>query len=204
MLAALIIGCLIVAFILIMSVPVDIKIDWDAQQKPFRRFRLEWFFGILGKEVTGKRPKSPGKKSKQRKKLTLTKRLQYTRDLVEILRVKGLLKRILRLIRDIFKQCKLRYFSGDIRIGLGDPADTGFFFGIIYLVTPFTDRFTVDPDFSGEIIFEGRLKVIIRLFPIRLTLPLARFVFSMAAFKLARTFIVQKWKRRKYTLSYQP
>lgn len=202
MLAAVIIGSLITVFILIISIPVDIKIDWNSRQKPQGRFVVGWLFGIVGKRITGQKPRP-----KDKKRLSLTERLHRIQHFLEIIWTRGLLKQILHLIRDIFRQLYLKYCNVDIKIGLGDPSETGLLFVIVYSIMPFSSRLThhvnLQPEFNGEAIFEGQLHIIIRFLPIKLIVPITKFVFSVAALNLTRALISNRWKRTKYMPSYQ-
>lgn len=200
--ALLVIVCLIVAFILLLCVPLDLKFVWDSLQKPPGRFRLKWFFGALGRDIQKGAPK-PERKEKAKKERAggATKNLNGIRDFIEIVRIKGLFRQLARLIKDLFKQIKLKNFTGSIRVGLGDPADTGFLFAIVNSALPFLDNLankaSVQPVFEGDSIFEAHLKGMVRLQPIKFTLPFARFIFSPVGIKLVRTFISMGWKRRK-------
>ncbi len=208
MLAVLIIICFILAFIVLLSVPLDLKFTWDSRHTPSSQFRLEGIFGAFKKDIHRAKVKSGRKKGRIREKPGLGEELYHIRDFIEIIKIKGLVKQTLCLARNGLSQLKIEHFSGNIRFGLDDPSDTGFIFGLINSIKPFinyyADNFSVHPIFNNDtVVFEGNLQGTVRVQPIRLIMPLARFIFSPAAIKLVRKFISQKCKKRKYTLSYQ-
>jgi hypothetical protein len=191
---------IIVALIVLLSVPLDVKFTWDSRRKPSGQIRLEWLFGVVKKDIH--RVKSGSKKEESRERPNLGKELDRIRDFIEIIKIKGLVNQTLCLAKDGFRRLKIKHFSGNIRFGLDDPAETGFIFGLINSMKPFlihyTDEFNVQPVFDDNTVCEGYLQGTFRLHPIRMTVPAIKFIWSPAVIKLDKAIILLKWKKRKY------
>jgi len=89
-----------------------------------------------------------------------------------------------------------------MRVGLGDPADIGLLFALIGPVMPFlapssVKRIAVRPDFSDSAVCEGFMQGALRIQPIKLVVPLERFVFSLPVIRLVTKFILRRWKLKK-------
>jgi len=158
--------------ILALCIPLDAVLRIDVHGRPKSQVRLVWFFGLVSK-----------------------KRRIKARTIFQILRTRGLLKQLKRLLQDILKCLKIRDLRVNFRVGLDDPADTGLLFALIGPATFFlgSSRFheiRVEPSFEDEFVFEG-------LVPIQLAIPFLRFVFSLATIRAAKTLVLAKWKKKK-------
>ena len=188
---------LIVAAILVFCIPLDTVLYVDVYGRPKFQIKLAWFFGLLNKEVTTGKEKS-GKE----KRVAKGKRKANIRAIFQILRTRGLLKQLKRLLKDIFKNLKIRDLRVNSRIGLDDPADTGLLFALIGPATFFlgssrVHEIKVEPSFEDRVIIEGYLSGALRLIPIRMVVPLLRFAFSLPVIRIFKKLAVAKWKRTK-------
>jgi hypothetical protein len=156
--------------------------------------RLAWLFGLVSKEITRAKKKKP--KEKKRKG-----RIK-ARTIFKILRTRGLLGQLRRLLWDIFRQLNIRDLRVNFRVGLDDPADTALLFALIGPATFFlgssrVHEIRIEPSFEDEVVFEGYLHGAVRLVPIQLATPILRFVFSLAAIRAVKVLVLTKWKRKK-------
>ena len=186
---------LIGLIVLVLCVPLDAALNMDVSGSPKFRLRLVWFFGLVTKEIT-KGKKRPEVKRKPRK------RWGGIRGAFEILRTKGLLRQLKVLVKDILHCLRPRDFTMDFRLGLDDPADTGLLFAVIgpanlFLGPSFSHHIKLQPSFESETILEGYCYGVVRLRPIRLSVPLLRFIFSTAAIRTVKVLVLGKWKRKK-------
>ena len=158
--------------------------------------RLAWLFGLVSKEIAKKEKKAvEGKREPGEGRVG-------ARTILEILRTKGLLGQIKRLLIGIFRIPRIKAFLADFRVGLGDPADTGLLFALIgpvafFLGSSFPNQIKVRPSFSDEAVLEGSLYGVLRLRPIQLVPPLLRFVFSLPTIRVAKIAVVAKWRKKK-------
>ncbi len=195
-------------FILVLCVPLGIMLRLDIYGRPRFRLKLTWLFGLVRKEVS-KGKEKPGKKEKPEEKKVMvegrpkTKRRRGgTKLIFNLLRTEGLPRQIKNLVTGIFRALKIGDFGADFRIGLGNPADTGLLFAaigpaVLWLSSAFPHRLRMQPSFADEAVFEGYLHGALSLRPILLISPVLGFVFSLPAFRVIRTLVWSKWKRRK-------
>ena len=197
-----ILASLAVLITLVLSVPLDIALRMDVYGRPSFGLKLAWLFGLVSKEV-GKGKKRPEeKKEVVEGKRKLKERGERARTTFQILRIKGLLRQLKGLLRDIISRVKVREFGVDFRVGLDDPADMGLLFAFIRPATilmnpPFPYQIRVQPSFDGEAILEGYLYGAARLRPIQLVTPFLRFAFSLATIRAAKILVLHKWKGKK-------
>jgi len=178
--------------IFVLCMPVDAALNIDTSGRPKFRLRLVWLFGLVSKEVKREK-KKPEKKRKRR--------IGF-RTISRILRIKGLLRQVKDLVRDVIGQLKIRELAVNLKLGLDNPADTGFLFASIGSITPFLSlpsqyQLRVQPSFYDEAVFEGYLHGVLRLWPIKLVRPFVRFVFSLATLRVVKVLVLSKWKRKK-------
>jgi len=183
--------------IVALSVPLDIAMRLEVYGRPKFRVSIRWLWCTVDKEI-----KKGKKKLKEAKKEKPKEKRRKSADFIRILRSKGLVKHLLRLIKDMGGCIRIKGLEGDLTFGLGDPADTGFLFAFIGPVAQFLNpyihhRLSLRPSFAGQPAFEGYLEGTARLIPTSLVLPLTRFVFSPVTVKSAKVIIGSKWKKRR-------
>jgi len=174
----------------------------DADGRPRFRMRLVWLFGLISKEITKAKKKPEEERRVAEGKRKPRKRRVKARTILKILRTRGLLGQVKRLLKDVLRRLKIRDLTADITVGLGDPADTGLLFAVIGPATFFlgssqVHEIRVRPSFKDEVVFEGYLSGALRLLPIQLVIPFLRFVFSLATIRVVKTLVVGKWRRKK-------
>ncbi|MGD8840887.1 MAG: DUF2953 domain-containing protein [Gammaproteobacteria bacterium] len=124
-------AALIVLLVLIalLSVPITLDYRFSWQRRLQGEASLQWLFGLVriplkpspkGQPAAGKKriEKPAGKRAKPKK---ARKKL----DPLAALRQKAFRRRILRFVREVWQAFRKRDVQLRIRIGLGDPADTG-------------------------------------------------------------------------------
>lgn len=197
--AVVILGSLIVVGALLLCVPLDMSFRLNVYGRPEFRIRLTWLFGLVSKEVKSR------KKRIEQKEETVERRGRGkgTRAIFKILRTKGLLRQLKRLVKDVLNCLKVRELRVNFGVGLDDPADTALVFGPIGLAMLFLEAYSpyeiaVQPSFDGEAVFEGYSYGAVRLRPIQLVVPFTRFAFSLAAIRAVKMLILTKWRKKRY------
>ena len=150
-------------------------------------------FGLISKRLGGKKkkPKVPRKKKEKKK----GSRFKFW----GMLRTTGLLKQVLLLLKGILSCIHLKKFELQLKLGLDNPADTGFLFGYIYAVRgllPAKSGIAINPEFS-EAVIEGHSRGIVTLTPICFVRPVSKFVFSKVSLRVFWGIITGKWKKKK-------
>jgi hypothetical protein len=187
--AAIVIG--IIVFLL--SIPLDLYFRFEIYDRVSFVFRLRWLFGLV-KKGFGKRNKKPRKKARKKAKREWS--------FFTLLRTKGLAGRLLRLLRDLLRHTKIRDLEVDFEVGLGDPADTALFVGVIWLTTFFLGTQTsylvrVVPTFDDDVVFKGHVYMSLRIIPIQLVPAFVRFGFSQPGRRIIKVLIFRRWKGKK-------
>lgn len=200
--AVITVSSLIALIILVLSIPLDMIFHVDVDGRPKLGMRLGWLFGLVSKEVGKGRKKPEEKKSLIEDKRKHEERIITARTIFEILRIEGLIKNLKTLFKDILGHIRVRELRAYFRVGLDDPADTALLFGPVAAIATFLDSsyaydIALQPSFDGEAVFEGYLHGAVRLQPIQLIAPIARFAFSLSTVRAVKILVMAKWKKKK-------
>ena len=163
--------------------------------------RLEWLFGIVSKKVSRREEKPEKDEEAVEGKLKLSERWEQAGDMFKILRIKGMLSQLKRLLKEILRHVNIRELNADFKVGLDDPADTGLLFAFVGPATVLSGylsphQIRVQPSFDSAG-FEGYLYAALRLRPIQVVSSFLRFAFSTAAMKAMKMLISSKWRKKK-------
>ena len=192
---------LILVIILILCVPLDFVFHIDTRARPRLKLSFVWFFGLVDKEISKKKKKPPEKED--RAKPVKKSKSRIDRQMIfKIIRIEGLFKQLKQFIKDMFSCFNLRELVVDCEIHPDDPADTGILYALALSFNGLTDycsphRIHIWPSFESNALLDGTIAGSIRLQPIKLCKPVARFVFSMPIARLLYTFVRSKWKKEK-------
>lgn len=177
--------------VLLLAVPVDLFfcLQKDEYFKP--RVMVRWLFGLVGKDVIGRRKKEP-KAEKERK------RGGNIKPLLAVLRTRGFINRFFKFVRNIFRLLNIRELKLNCRVGFDDPAETGLLFAAIGPAMVFVKPLRlfdiqIEPDFDREIL-RGYCKGDVRVFPIRLVSTLVIFVCSPITIRAIKAVIAARRK----------
>ena len=183
------------SLIAILSIPFEILCHIEVYEKPKFRIRLKWLFGLLKKEIRAK--KKPTKKKKKQK---LGEGRKWLWAAFRIIRIKGMLKELRRLVKGILNSLKIRELRVNLKVGLDDPADTAFLVGIInssrlFWKPSFPHEIDIRADYEGQVFLEGYTHLTVRVLPIQIVVSVLRFLFSWSTMKAMRILVVAKWKK---------
>jgi len=144
--------------IALMAIPVTLtfQLSWPSVSQ--ENALLEWGFGLVKVRVPASEPKahSYGRKT----------------NVLPAVRLKSFRRRIARFIGDLWRAIHKEDLSLRVRVGLGDPADTGQLWAIVgpiagLLATVQGATIAIEPEFS-ESTFELNSAGSIRLIPLQL------------------------------------
>ena len=198
----IVLGSLAVLIVFTLSLPVDLRVHVDVSGRPKFRMRLSWLFGLVSKEIAKKKEKPKDKKKVAKGERVFKDGVLSARTVIKILRARGLLRQIKLLLKGILRLPRIKDLVADLKVGLGDPADTGLLFAIIgpttsFLGSYFPNRIKVQPSFADEAVLEGSLHGALRLKPIQFIPPMLRFILSLPTIRVVKILVVTKWKRKK-------
>ena len=116
-----------------------------------------------------------------------------TADLLEVLpELPDLGGAVLRLLNALGRSVAMEQLNGEVRVGLGDPGQTGMLVGLTHaiggIVSPWTDvsDLTLQPVFD-EAVLEGKLEMKLRLRLLRLVGPATRLILKEPIRKMMKT-----------------
>ena len=190
---------LVTFFLLILCIPLDLSLRLDVNDRARFDLKLVWLFGLVAKKIRKKERTARHKKAKPKK---VKDKKGSAKKALRILHTKGLFKQTKVLVTEIFKSLSIKQIRADFTIGLDNPADTGLFFAYIgpafvLLNHPERHSISIKPSFEDEAILEGYVRAVVRVLPVRLVIPLLKFIFSPTTFRIIRAILIAKWKRKK-------
>jgi hypothetical protein len=172
MLTGVLVFLLIMVALLAIPVTLTFQMSWS---KAFQQDALlKWAFGLVTLRIPGSAPKalsSGGDESKRRTRRSKQTSGKRTNVLAAI-RQKPFRRRIVRFIGDLWRAVHKKDLSLRVRVGLGDPADTGRLWAIVgpiagLLATVEGAAIAIEPEFSDSA-FEFNSAGSIRLIPLQL------------------------------------
>jgi hypothetical protein len=168
----------------VLAVPVDLQARAALEGKLDAALRVSWLFGLVEREI-----EPPVVRSQQARSLP-------RREQLELLTRKPFRDRVIQLYERCKPGVEVGVLSGRARIGLGDPAETGYTMGALLPIFQVLSQhpnveLQLDPDWS-QAVLEGRVHGRARVIPLRLAPPLASFALSREVIETVRA-----WRRAK-------
>ena len=179
------VGIVIVALVVaLLAVPVVLVLDVERVETLEARWRVRWLFGLV--DVQSSRRQRKGSPSERSETATSRhkspkERRSRARMGIAVLRTRGLLRRVGRLVVTLFRQVTFEEVRLRTTFGLEDPADTGIVYGFLtpLLVVAKTRGLNVDcrPMFldSG---WNGTVSATIHVRPVSVLAALVVFLVS--------------------------
>ena len=183
---AIILGLLLLA-VLLLSIPVDLAFSYERGNGSRSRLRIEWLYGLIGKELGGEKKN----REKKPKKIKANKGRRSFRRPLAVFRARGFSGRLLLLARRLVRSVRLRDVDIEFQVGTGDPEETGLLCGVMASSVAlagcgFSPNIRIDPNYVEET-FEGHARGVVRFYPIKLIPPLFAFALSPATFRGVRS-----------------
>ena len=176
----ILIGLLLFFFVLL-AMPVDLRFNLNKDETFDYQAKLCLLFGLVTIDMTSMEKRAKKKELPKKKK---SKRVHF-KSLVGSTR---LIKRFIRLIRDLLHSFRIKELDMHCRFGLGDPADTGMLLGVLQPLLLTRKNITLEADFE-EAVFEGYCKAEIRVFPIQIIGNILAFIFSLVVSTIKNSLI---------------
>lgn len=164
-----VLGLLLLFLIALLATPVTLSFQLSWRQAFHGSLRVNWLFGLVRIPVTLPITDTAKAKGQTRHKGRAPRKKQ---NLGNLFRQKPLRRRAFRFIRDFWRAIDKRGLSLHLRVGLGDPADTGqlwAFVGPVAALASNTHEASIrfEPDFYDNT-FEMQSSGEIRLVPLYL------------------------------------
>ncbi len=191
-----IIASLALLIVLMLCVPLDMVLRWDTEKKPKFSVRLAWLFGLVSTDVIRK------KEIRHQQKERHPKTGEDLKTALYVLKTKGLLKRLVKLLKATFHHIKIKDIRSELKIALDNPADTGLLFSIAapvnLLIRSYSShQIVLQPSFDDDAFLKGYFYGAARVQPIQLVPPILVFTFSLPVMRAFKTLLSLRWKRKK-------
>ena len=184
---AIVLG-LVFLVVLLLSIPIDLAFSYERREGERgegsqSRMRIGWLFGLIGKELGGKKKAEEQKAQEQKPKERKAKKGRMSvRGPLAMFAARGFSGRLFLLARRLARSVQVRDVDVEFQVGTGDPAETGQLFGLIepglaLARSRFSPNIRIDPNFVEET-FRGHARGAVRAYPIRLIPPLIAFALS--------------------------
>lgn len=127
----------VVAFLLLiialLAIPVTLTFQMSWQQEFQSDIELLWLFGLVRIRFSSPQSKRPSREGEERvqKISRLERSSRKKQNVIAVVRQKSFRRRIIRFIRDFWHAIHKRNVSLRVRVGLGDPADTGQLWAVV-------------------------------------------------------------------------
>lgn len=193
---ALTLGLLLALVIALLAVPLTVVFSVHRTEETRGVVRIRWLFGLVRLGVRMPRPdksrkQPPAATEKKAGPPRRKKKKRHAGRLLSLIRQRDIRSRTYRFIRDIRRATHAQDLFLRLRIGLGDPADTGRLWAIVGPVAGLAQNIRaavvrIEPDFTDpvlEVESHGR----VRLVPIQ-------FIALAAAFVLSPTMLRAWWR----------
>ena len=196
---ALSIGVLLALIIALLAVPLTVVFSIHRVKQTQGHVRIHWLFGLVRLQLRFPRAAAAGAGVAQRPKLPVKKKATLPRQssnqgtasgMFALLQQSSFRRRVYRFLADMFSATHARNLFLRLRIGLGDPAETGWLWTIIGPIAGMAQNFRsaevrIEPEFMDplfEIESHGRFSLV----PIQ-------FIVLTAGFLLSPT-VLRAWR----------
>ncbi len=164
--------------ITLLAVPLTLRFRLTRYETTEGELTLQWLFGLVNITL----PKPQAHHEAEEPARVQDKKASSQLKLSRVLRQKPFRDRILKFIADMWHAIKKEDFSLYLRLGLGDPADTGQLWAVIgplsgILFTLEDAKIEIEPDFM-ESTFELKSGGTIRIIPLQLITLTLGVIFS--------------------------
>ena len=143
--------------IAILAIPVTFTFDVSWRDAVRNDSRLEWAFGLVRVKIPSSEPKAiaPEQKETEKKSGGSRRSSREKWNVAAAVRLRGFRRRIIRFVRDAWQAVRKNDLRMRVRIGLGDPADTGQLWAVVGPVAAVMANareasITVEPDFFNS------------------------------------------------------
>ncbi len=161
-------------FIALLAVPVTLTFKMTWQQDFQSDISLLWLFGLVHARLPTFKATSPSSEDKQPAQKTgrLKRSPRKKKNAFAVVRQKAFRRRIFRFISDFWHAVQKKDVNLRVRIGLGDPADTGQLWAIVgpmagILANVQETSIEIEPEFS-DATFQVNSSGNIRLIPLQM------------------------------------
>lgn len=119
--------------IALLAIPITVTFQLSWRQVFQNDIKLQWAFGLVRVRIRPRQPKLPSPKGEEPEQRIgrIERTLLKKQNVFAVVRQKKIRRRIIRFINDMWHAVRKKNLSLRVRVGLGDPADTGQFWTLL-------------------------------------------------------------------------
>lgn len=183
-------GLLLVLLIALTAIPVELQFhkSWPRRRESFVRIR--WAFGLVRAQISPRRSKerpAKGEAAAARKAARSRKRPRKKRNVLKALRQADVRRRLLRFLEDLWRSIHKDDLHLRVRLGLGDPADTGRLWALVGPISALLQTIpgtsvVIEPEFSDSVC-EADAAGNVRVVPLKVVALIVSLLLSPAIWR---------------------
>ena len=170
--------------VILLAMPVTLTYQLSWRQTLSADLRLNWAFGLVRTDLSSDLAKARTDKSEAaRKRAGGSRKPEGSKpNVLAAIRQPAFRRRILRFVRDVWRAIHKKNVELLIRVGLGDPADTGQLWGVLGPLSGMFSRardirIAIEPDFLDATL-DVDSSGTVRMIPLRLVIIALGLVIS--------------------------
>ena len=191
---ALTLGLLLALFIALLAVPLTVVFSIHRIEETQGLARFRWLFGLVRFQLRIPQAAKARPRTAPREKARSPTKKGSAGGLLSLIRQPAFRRHVYKFIRDILRATHARNLFLRLRVGLGDPADTGRLWAIVGPIAGMAQNLRsaavrIEPEFMDPV-FEVESHGQFRLVPIQ-------FIATTAAFILSPSILRAWWRLRR-------
>jgi hypothetical protein len=169
--------------VILLAMPVTLTYQFSWKETPSANLRLNWAFGLVRADLSPDLAKpGPDKPDATRKKAARRGKSTGKKNFVAAIRQAPFRRRMLRFVSDLWRTIHKKNVELLVRLGLGDPADTGRLWAVLGPLSGMLARLrdirvTIEPDFLDSTL-EVDSSGTIRMIPLQVAIIVFGLLFS--------------------------
>ena len=190
-----VIAVLLGLLVLLLAVPIDVTFRFERAEVLEGQITVRWLFGLVRFPIrvpgAAKPPPEPGTEPKAAPARAKPDERSRRANVLAVLRQATFRRRVYRLVEDLVRAAHLQQLRLRMRLGLGDPADTGrlwVFVGPLNAVAQNlrNAEVQIEPEFMDPV-FEFQAHGRLLLIPLQFVVLAIAFALSPASIRAWRT-----------------
>jgi len=169
--------------VILLAMPVTLTYQFSWKETPSANLRLNWAFGLVRADVSPDLAKpGPDKPDATRKKAARRGKSTGRKNFMAAIRQAPFRRRMLRFVTDLWRTIHKKNVQLLVRLGLGDPAETGQLWAVLGPLSGMLARLrdikvTIEPDFLDATL-EVDSSGTIRMIPLQVAIIVFGLLFS--------------------------
>ncbi len=157
--AMLIVALLLAVLVALLAIPLSLSFSLTRLQALQGYVHFRWLFGLVNfrANLPTKKSATEAEQSSRKQKSHRASSNRNSRDLIAMLKQSAFRKHMMKFIKNLLRATHAQNLYLKLRIGLGDPADTGMLWAVM---GPFSGmlrnlqsmRIDIEPEFIDEVI----------------------------------------------------